>query len=221
MVTRTEVDEFLVKTRGSAALPSGAGNRGRLIFALDATASRQPTWDIACKLQAEMFREVAAIGGLDIQLVYYRGDDECRASRWISDAKALTKVMTKIMCEAGHTQIGKVLAHARRENKLHEVHALVFVGDAMEEMAEDLYSASSALGIPTFLFQEDNDRDVGKVFRKIASLTKGAHCNFNSGSASELAELLRAVAVYATGGMQALNKLTARPAVVKLIAQLK
>ena len=28
--------------------------RGRLIFAIDATASRQPTWDLAAKLTAQM-----------------------------------------------------------------------------------------------------------------------------------------------------------------------
>ena len=69
---RAEIDRFLDQVK---ALSPGAksGRRGRLIFALDATMSRQPTWDQACKLQAEMFREAAAIGGLDIQLVYYRG----------------------------------------------------------------------------------------------------------------------------------------------------
>ena len=44
----------------------------------------QETWDHAVKLQADMFREVAAIGKLDVQLVYFRGmhgiDGECRAS---------------------------------------------------------------------------------------------------------------------------------------------
>src|SRR5262247_1762928 len=77
--TRAEINAFLseVKRRTPAA---GAGLRGRLIFALDATMSRQPTWDTACRLQADMFREAAAIGGLDVQLVYYRGLAECRAS---------------------------------------------------------------------------------------------------------------------------------------------
>ena len=66
-----------------------AGKRGRLIFALDATMSRQPTWDSACALQADMFREAASIGGLDIQLVYFRGLSECRASGWVAGADKL------------------------------------------------------------------------------------------------------------------------------------
>ena len=78
--SKPEIEAFLDKVRalGPAAT---AGKRGRLIFALDATMSRQPTWDTACALQADMFREAAAIGGLDIQLVYFRGLTECRASR--------------------------------------------------------------------------------------------------------------------------------------------
>ena len=69
---RAEIEAFIAKVK-SLAPSTGPGRRGRLIFALDATMSRQPTWDTACKLQADMFHEAAAIGGLDVQLVYYRG----------------------------------------------------------------------------------------------------------------------------------------------------
>ena len=120
-----------VQSLGPAAT---AGQRGRLIFALDATMSRQPTWDTACRLQAEMFREAAAIGGLDVQLVYFRGLGECRASRWVSDSDRLGELMERIDCRGGHTQIGKVLsARPQRESSSSKVQALVFVGDAMEE----------------------------------------------------------------------------------------
>src|SRR5262245_17207543 len=94
--TRSEVDAFLADLKMKA--PS---TRGRLIFALDATESREATWDTACKLQAEMFREAASAGGLDLQLIYYRGLDECRASRWISDPARLGKIMSAIMCRSG------------------------------------------------------------------------------------------------------------------------
>jgi hypothetical protein len=88
---RAAIDAFLKKLQVPAA-GVAPGTRGRLIFALDATRSRQPTWDIACQLQAEMFQEVAAIGGLDVQLVYYRGMRECTASRWVSDGRALADI---------------------------------------------------------------------------------------------------------------------------------
>ena len=154
--SRAEIDAFLnkVKSLGPAA---NAGQRGRLIFALDATMSRQPLWDTACTLQADMFREASAIGGLDVQLVYYRGLGECRASRWVSDANQLGALMVKIACQGGHSQIGKILSHARRENEKQKVQAVVFVGDAMEEPIDDLCAAAGGLGllgVPAFMFQD-------------------------------------------------------------------
>src|SRR4051812_23811588 len=84
------VDAFL---KNLAAMPAvrPAGPRGRLIFALDATASRQPSWDQACLIQAQMFAAVGQIGGLDIQLVYYRGFNEFEAFPWLDNAAELTR----------------------------------------------------------------------------------------------------------------------------------
>src|SRR5262249_56053069 len=103
-----------LRAKVKALAPSTqSGGRGRLIFALDATMSRQPTWDTACHLQAEMFREAAAIGGLDVQLVYYRGLGECRASHWISQAERLAALMARIDCRGGHTPIRQVIGPAK------------------------------------------------------------------------------------------------------------
>ena len=222
---RAEIDVFLdrVKSLGPAGEP---GQRGRLIFALDATMSRQPTWDTACRLQAEMFREAGAIGGLDVQLVYYRGQAECRASPWLAEPKRLGTLMARIDCQGGHTQIGKVLAHARRENDSRKVAALVFIGDAMEESLDDLCAAAGELGLrnlKAFMFQEGYDPVCETAFREVARLTGGAFCRFKPGAAHELAELLRAAAAYAAGGMKALADLSARRSsgAVKLLEQLK
>src|SRR3979411_1449845 len=125
-----DIAAFVAKAR--AMSPHAAGARGRLVFALDATMSRQPTWDMACALQADMFREAAALGSLDIRLVYYRGLNECRATGWISDSAQLARLMARIDCRGGNTQIGKVLSEARREATASAVRAVVFVGDAME-----------------------------------------------------------------------------------------
>ena len=189
------------------------GQRGRLIFALDATMSRQPTWDAACQLQADMFREAAAIGGLDVQLLYYRGLTECRASGWVSQPERLASLMERIDCRGGHTQIGRILGHARKETERHKVQALVFVGDAMEEAIDDLCAAAGALGllgVPAFMFQEGDDAIAEQAFREIARLTRGAYGRFAPGAAHELAELLRAAAAFAAGGMKALSDLSAR-----------
>jgi hypothetical protein len=136
-------------------------------------------------------------------LIYYRGGDECKASSWVSSPRRLGDMMRRITCLTGGTQIGRVLDHARREDK---ISALVFVGDAMEEEPEELYAKARALrGVPVFMFQEGDDADAEKVFRQIAKITKGAYAKFEPGAAAELAKLLRAVAAYAVGGMEALD----------------
>jgi hypothetical protein len=223
--SKPEIAEFLEQVR--ALGPAGtAGGRGRLIFALDATMSRQPTWDTACALQADMFREAASVGGLDIQLVYFRGRDECRASGWVAGSDKLAKLMGVIDCRGGQTQIARVLAHARKEQGRRPVQALVFVGDAMEERIDDLCAAAGELGllgVRAFMFQEGYDPAAEKAYREIARLTHGAYGRFDTGAAHELGELLRAVAAYAAGGLEALQALSSRQAggAQNLLAQLR
>ena len=223
--SRPDIAEFIERVK-SLAVPNPHDKRGRLIFALDATMSRQPTWDSACALQADMFREAAKAGGLDIQLVYFRGLSECRASGWVAGAEKLAALMSRIDCRGGHTQIGKVLSHARREYAKQRVQAMVFVGDAMEEKIDELCQAAGELGllgVPVFMFQEGNDAVAENAYREIARLTRGAYCRFDTGAAHQLGELLRAVAAYAAGGIKALTDLSARRSegARKLLAQLK
>jgi len=198
------IDAFVRQAR---ALAPQDGSAGRLILALDATMSRQPTWDLACEIQAHMFDAVAKAGGLQVQLVYYRGLDECRASRFVSDTNALKNLMTKIDCRGGHTQIRKVLAHALKEHATAKVNAIVFIGDAMEENVDELAAKAGELGlkgVPVFVFQEGNDPVATGAFKEIARLSRGAWFRFDSSAADHLAKLLSAVAVYATGGLKAL-----------------
>jgi hypothetical protein len=223
--SKPEIAAFLEKVRSLGPAAAG-GKRGRLIFALDATMSRQPTWDTACTLQAEMFREATSAGGLDIQLVYFRGLNECRASGWIAGSAKLAELMSRIDCRGGHTQIGRVLSHARAEYGKQRVQALVFVGDAMEEKIDDLCKAAGELGllgVPVFMFQEGEDPVAENAYREITRLSRGAYCRFDTGAAHQLGELLRAVAAYAAGGMKALTALSARRSegARKLLAQLK
>jgi hypothetical protein len=202
-----EIDAFLRKV-ATTPVTKAPGKRGRLIFALDATASREPTWDRACQLQGQMFAETAALGGLDVQLVYYRGFGECRASKWTDRSGELLRQMTAVYCLGGHTQIGKVLRHALKETKAEKVNAVVFVGDCMEESVDNLchYAGElGLLGVPVFMFHEGRDPIAAKAFKQIARLSGGAYCSFNEGSATQLRELLSAVAVYAAGGRQALE----------------
>src|SRR6185503_12462424 len=168
----SEIDAFL-SAAASLAPSQTVDGRGRMIFALDATMSRQPTWDTAQRLQGEMFEEAAKVGGLDVQLAYFRGFNECRASHWVSDARALRDLMVQISCRGGHTQIGKILTHARRENAKRKVSVLVFVGDALEEKVDDLAAKAGELGllgVKVFIFQEGRDAAVERGFREIARL---------------------------------------------------
>jgi hypothetical protein len=177
----------------------------RLIFAVDATESRQPTWDMAAKLTAEMFRAAAANGGLELQLVHYRGERECTASRWMSDARALTAAMSGVMCAAGPTQIGRVLSHAHTEDRRKKIAAVVLISDACEENPLDLYATARRFdGVPAFLFQEGTDEQVAGIYSAIAAITGGASGRFDAGAAARLADLLRAAAAFATGGRKAL-----------------
>jgi hypothetical protein len=201
-----EVADFLNKVTATAARKAGSGS-GRLVFAMDATASREPTWDRACHIQGEMFSETAALGGLEVQLVYYRGFGECKASRWVATAPDLLRLMTAVRCLGGQTQIRKVLAHAIRETGKRKVDAMVFVGDAMEEDIDRLCHLAGELGllgVPVFLFHEGGDPVVRRAFEQIARLSGGAYCPFDAASAQQLRDLLSAVAVYAAGGRAAL-----------------
>ncbi|WP_315833407.1 VWA domain-containing protein [Bradyrhizobium prioriisuperbiae] len=220
--TSADIAAFVAKAR---VMTPQAGARGRLIFSLDATMSRQPTWDLACQLQAEMFREAGSIGGLDVRLVYFRGLGECRASPWISDAAQLARLMSRITVEGGHTQIHKVLSETRREAVAHGVRALVFVGDAMEENVDDLSAKAGELGllkVPVFMFQEGHDAVTEQAFREIARLSGGAYCRFDPGAAAQLRDLLRAVAAYAAGGREALQRLsTTASGAAALLGQIK
>ncbi|WP_448190748.1 VWA domain-containing protein [Azospirillum sp. sgz301742] len=209
--SQADVDAFLRKV---AAIPrTGGGRRGRLMFAMDATASREPTWDRACRIQGEMFETTAALGGLDVQLVFYRGFRECQASPWVTNAQDLLRRMTAVHCLAGQTQIGRVLSHAIKQTKAERVNALVFVGDCMEEDIDALAHKAGELGllgVPAFLFHEGADPAARKAFETIAKLNGGACCPFDASSAQQLRDLLAAVAVFAAGGRAALEDFSRR-----------
>ncbi|MCB1384565.1 MAG: VWA domain-containing protein [Nitratireductor sp.] len=208
--TASEISDFL-----RAASATNAGGSGRIVFALDATMSRQPTWDRAMEIQASMFDAVRDAGGsrgdgacLSVQLAYYRGHRECRASRFVVNADALRDLMTGIECRGGKTQIAKLLAHVRREGARAKVEAMVFIGDAMEENVDLLCERAGELGLlgtRCFFFQEGSDAAAERAFREMARLTNGAFFRLGPNSSRELADLLGAIAVYARGGLKALR----------------
>ncbi len=210
--SRADIDAFLQKV---AATPptKPAGRRGRLLFAIDATASREPTWDMACQIQSEMFASTDNIGGLEVQLAFYRGFGEMKVTSWLESPEELVRRMIKVRCLAGRTQIRKLLRHALKETNAQKVDALVFVGDVVEEDIDELGHFAGQLGLvgtPVFVFHEGGEPVSRRAFEQIAKLSGGAYCGFDAGSAQQLRELLAAVAVFSAGGRRALEDLGKR-----------
>jgi hypothetical protein len=205
-----EVDSFLAK---AARLPALSQAKGRLIFAIDATMSRQATWDRAANIQTEMFSVAESAGGLAVQLVYFRGFGEFQTSQWTTSAAALAKRMQEVNCVSGGTQLCRVLKHANSEARRTKVTALVYVGDCFEESADVAANEAAKLamlGVRAFMFHEGRDPGTATVFQEIARLTNGVYARFDAGAARQLRELLMAAAVYAAGGALALKSYGAR-----------
>jgi hypothetical protein len=230
-------DRYPGKPSGSKAIEQFLGNTshlpqrtssavkttGRLLFALDATASRQPSWDRACQLQARMFKASSSLGGLQLQLCYYRGLNEFHTSPWLQDSQSLLQTMQSVRCLGGYTQLGRVLNHARKEHANKPLQAVVIIADAAEENIDALCAKAGQLGmlgLPLFMFQEGFDAAVKQGFQQMAQLSKGAYAAFDEHSADQLAALLAAVATYASGGQQALQQLQS-PAARQLLQQLE
>lgn len=206
--TPSAVDAF---TREVASLPpkSAGGGRGRLLFAMDATASREPTWDVASTQQGEMFVAASEIGGIEVRLAFYRGFDEFKVGRWTSDGRELARLMGAVRCLAGRTQIARLLRYAAEQRRESRLDAVVFVGDCCEEDVDEVGHEAGQLGLlglPVFVFQEGDDRVASRLFPQIAKLTRGAYCKFDRSSPEQLKRLLGAVAAYAAGGRAALLK---------------
>jgi hypothetical protein len=198
-------------------------HRGRLAFIVDATASREAAWDLASKLQAEMFEAAATLGTLQLQLTFFRGAGsaaECKHSPWISDGRKMAELMGKISCRGGFTQIQRALRHVAGEHRRQPISACVYIDDQCEEDAGTLIDAVSGLDVKLFVFGEGADANATPIFKELARATGGAYAPFDAGSAAQLRELLRAVAVFAAGGLAALQD-RHNEAAIKLLTQMR
>jgi len=217
--SKNDVQQFLSKV---ASLPKTSGD-ARLIFSLDATASRQGTWDVASQLQNEMFLSSQSLGGLNVQLCYFRGFGEFFSSDWQSNPDEILRIMSSIQCQAGATQLYRLLQHAIAENQSKKIKCLIYIGDAMEENIDLLAQLAGKLGllnVPLFMFQERSDPVAKAAFKELSRLSGGAYSQFDSASADQLKDLLKAVAIYAAGGLKALQNFSAGSSSgVKLIEQ--
>ena len=198
---------FLAQVKQRKHLPERRSLK-RLIFALDATASREPTWDLACSLHGELFLEVGNQAQLAVQLCYYRGLNEFTASPFSPTPEELLGQMQRVHCLAGRTQLERLLAHTLTTARNFPLRGLVFVGDAFEENLPRILQQAGELrlrNVPVFIFQEGSDPRAGEAFARIAATTGGGHVQFNSAGAEELKRLLGAIASFATAGREGLE----------------
>ena len=205
-----EVRSFLARVREGRMQQASPG---RLLFAMDATASREATWDRASRIQAEMFEEAARTGGLQVQLAWYWGIYGFDHSDWVTDGARLRATMEAVRCAAGATQIRRVIDLALELARKGELTAAVFIGDCMEESPETLLRRAGELrlhNVPLFIFQEGREPLAAATFQQMAKLTRGAYLPFVGSSSDDLAALLRGVAAYTAGGQAALDDLAAR-----------
>ena len=220
---KQSIDQFIHQVR---KLPKQGRGQGRLIFALDATASREATWDEACHLQSELFVAARDLGGLAIQLCYYRGFGEFKATGFVTETGQLLSLMNGVSCLGGRTQISRVLAHAVKETRAKAVKAVVFIGDCCEEPVDELSHTAGELGMlrtPVFMFHEGADAHARAVFQQVSKLSGGAYAPFDRNSSQVLKDLMAAVAVYASGGRGALQDFSSRssPEVRRLTRQIR
>lgn len=216
-----DIQRFLTKV---GKLPIRSSQAGRLLFAIDATASRQPSWDLACGIQGEMFSATKNLGGINTQLCYYRGFNEFHHSPWFSRSADLLRQMQSVFCLGGHTQIARVIEHALAESKTQKINSVIFIGDACEENVDALANLAGQLGIrgiPLFVFHEGVDSVAGSAFKQMAKLSGGAYLPFNHNSAQALSALLGAIAIYSTGGLKALKQHGDKAATKQLTYQLE
>ena len=199
-----DVRAFLTKV----ATMRKSGGEARLIFSVDATASRQATWDVASQLQTEMFFSTQTLSRLNVQLCYFRGFGEFFSSNWQGNPEEIARIMSGIHCEAGITQLERLLRHAIKENEKQKIKCVVYIGDAMEENIDVLAQLAGQLGllnVPLFMFQEGGDPVARQAFMDMSRLSGGAYSQFDSASAEQLKDLLKAVPIYPAGGLKALE----------------
>lgn len=220
--TTGAVAAFLDRVAAMPAVRPASGRPGRLVFAVDATASRQPSWDRACSLTGDMFLATSDLGGIAVSLAYWRGHREFAATPFLTDGPELARRMSGVACLGGQTQILRALRYALAETQREKVAAMVLVGDAVEEDVDALCHEAGTLGLrgtPVFCFHEGDNAIAGNAFRQIAKVSGGAYAPFDSSAAGALRDLLRAVAVFAAGGRAALMRLGG-PVATRIAGQL-
>lgn len=216
---------FLAAVRASRAVaPAGAragadpaliaaalapkNRRPRLVFAIDATASREPAWQAARDTTDALFD--ALPGQLDVALAVHGGSRLHTFTGFTADPAGLRGTAAGIECQAGGTQLVEVLARSRDAG---DVKLVVYIGDVFEEDADEAAAVADTLRLRGCRVVILHDRGQApaydpsvEVFQDIARRTGGAVLLFDARSKGKLREILEAVATLAVGGVKLLQE---------------
>ena len=192
----------------------GAARPARLIVGLDLTSSRKHSLKQARIATAAMFDAIKAIGAVEVKLAYYRGE-ECRATRWHDDPEVLSESMRRLSCEAGYTQIARLLRLALDEPD--KLSGVILVFDHNEDDPDELICLARAVGkrsIPLWVFHECNDHDprsleAKPLFKRMCEASAGQYIEFRTDSGAVLRELLSSVAAFTAAGVEGIKEVAA------------
>ncbi len=175
----------------------------KLLFSMDATASRQGSWDVAQQITSSMFDVIP--GGLKIALAHHSGGELGHVTAFRDDPAFFKSEIAKVRCRAGETALCEILEEA---TKISRLSTLIYIGDCFEESLERAKALSEELKekkVPCFMFIEGRDPMAQSAFNLIAEITGGAVFPFELEAVIHIKEKLDAIAAYAAGGIKMLT----------------
>lgn len=181
--------------------------RPRLIFAVDATASREPAWAAARQVTDALVK--ALPGELDVALAVHGGSRVHTFTAFTSNAAALRDQAAGVSCAAGFTRLLPILAASLKQPA---VRVVVYIGDVFEEnllRGRRLADSMGAQGTKLIVLHDTSDpgaRREAETFWDLAKRTGGCVLPFDASAPGRLRDLLSAVAVYAVGGEKLLRE---------------
>lgn len=198
--------DLLAKLRSATPtkpLPGRVGGglldrRPRLVFAVDATASRSATWASAQTITDRMFDAIP--GALDVALEVHGGGNVHTFTGFSADLHEFRKRASRVRCTSGHTRLVDLM---QRTLDAGGVRVMSYIGDAFEESADEAFELADRFkhfGIKAVILADQADVSTMLIFEEIARRTGGAVLDFRSGDLDLMGEVLAGVAALAVGG---------------------
>ena len=182
-------------------------HRPRLVFAVDATASREPAWAAARQVTDALVK--ALPGELDVALAVHGGSRVHTFTAFTNNAATLRDRAAGVSCQAGMTRLLPILSASLKHPG---VRVVVYIGDVFEEnvvLGRRLADAMGVAGTKLIVLHDTADlsaRRDAEVFWDLAKRTGGCVLPFDASAPGRLRDLLSAVAVYAVGGEKLLRQ---------------